>query len=163
LNPGNVFIDERFEPKIGGFANPKGGDSNASSSQTSSLGTPLYQEPEILEGELYGREIDIYAFGILFNATITGQAPYEAMGFRNQMLLVTKVMGGVRPTLAAGIPPGWAALIERCWDRDSDRHPTFEAIVAEMSNGDFVRPAVDVARFLEYQKKVVQRELWCHA
>jgi hypothetical protein len=161
LNPDNVLIDEHFEPKIGSFANSKAAHAKLSLNQTAGVGTPLYQAPEILEGEPYGREVDVYAFGIIFNATITGEAPYQAMGFRNPMLLVTKVMEGVRPTLAPNISPKWTALIERCWNRHSDRRPTFEGIVTEMSNADFVRPAVDVPRFLGYQKKVVTQELWC--
>jgi serine/threonine protein kinase len=161
LKPDNIFIDEHFEPKVGDFGTSKDVDPNASKNQSCEMGTPLYQAPEILDGEAYGRQVDVYAFGITFNATMADEGPYESMGYRNPMFLVTKVIDGVRPSLATGIPASWTRLIEQCWDRNPDVRPSFQAIVAEMSKPEFLGPDIDVARFLQYQKKVVPQALWC--
>ena len=37
------------------------------------LGTPAYTPPEVFMGELYGREVDLWAFGVMLYELITGQ------------------------------------------------------------------------------------------
>ena len=75
LKPGNIFIDEGTV-KIGDYGLSKFISCSRRSGQTESVGTVHYMAPEIANGR-YGREIDIYALGIILFEMLTGHVPFE--------------------------------------------------------------------------------------
>jgi hypothetical protein len=75
LKPGNIFSDEgRVE--IGDYGLSKFISCSRRSGQTESVGTVHYMAPEIANGR-YGKEIDIYALGVIFHEMLTGRVPFE--------------------------------------------------------------------------------------
>ena len=80
LKPGNVFLDidstEGGTVKIGDYGLSKFISCSRRSGQTESVGTVHYMAPEIANGR-YGREIDIYALGIILYEMLTGHVPFE--------------------------------------------------------------------------------------
>ena len=75
LKPGNVFCDEGLV-KIGDYGLSKFISASRRSGQTESVGTVHYMAPEIGNGR-YGKEIDIYALGIMLYEMLTGHVPFE--------------------------------------------------------------------------------------
>ncbi len=75
LKPGNIFSDEGTV-KIGDYGLAKFISCSRRSGQTESVGTVHYMAPEIANGR-YGREIDIYALGIILFEMLTGRVPFE--------------------------------------------------------------------------------------
>ena len=75
LKPGNVFCDEGVV-KIGDYGLSKFISCSRRSGQTGSVGTVHYMAPEVANGR-YGKEIDIYALGIVLYEMITGRVPFE--------------------------------------------------------------------------------------
>ena len=75
LKPGNIFSDEGIV-KIGDYGLAKFISCSRRSGQTESVGTVHYMAPEIANGR-YGREIDIYALGIILFEMLTGHVPFE--------------------------------------------------------------------------------------
>jgi serine/threonine protein kinase len=75
LKPGNVFLDEGTY-KIGDYGLSKFISASRRSGQTESIGTVHYMAPEIANGR-YGKEIDIYALGIILYEMLSGRVPYE--------------------------------------------------------------------------------------
>jgi len=75
LKPGNIFIDEGII-KIGDYGLSKFISCSRRSGQTGSVGTVHYMAPEIAKGR-YGKEIDIYALGIILYEMLTGHVPFE--------------------------------------------------------------------------------------
>lgn len=75
LKPGNIFIDDG-RVKIGDYGLSKFISCSRRSGQTESVGTVHYMAPEIANGR-YGREIDIYAVGIILFEMLTGHVPFE--------------------------------------------------------------------------------------
>ena len=75
LKPGNVFCDEALV-KIGDYGLSKFISASRRSGQTESVGTVHYMAPEIGNGR-YGKEIDIYALGIMLYEMLTGHVPFE--------------------------------------------------------------------------------------
>jgi len=75
LKPGNIFFDEDIV-KIGDYGLSKYISCSRRSGQTESVGTFHYMAPEIGKG-VYGKEIDVYALGIMLYEMLTGNVPFE--------------------------------------------------------------------------------------
>ena len=75
LKPGNIFSDEGIV-KIGDYGLSKFIACSRRSGQTESVGTVHYMAPEIANGR-YGKEIDLYALGIILFEMLTGRVPFE--------------------------------------------------------------------------------------
>ena len=75
LKPGNIFCDEGIV-KIGDYGLSKFISASRRSGQTESVGTVHYMAPEIGNGR-YGKEIDIYALGIILYEMLSGHVPFE--------------------------------------------------------------------------------------
>ncbi len=75
LKPGNVFSDEGIV-KIGDYGLSKFISCSRRSGQTESVGTVHYMAPEVANGR-YGKEIDVYALGVVLYEMLTGRVPFE--------------------------------------------------------------------------------------
>jgi serine/threonine protein kinase len=75
LKPGNIFLDEGMV-KIGDYGLSKFISCSRRSGQTGSVGTVHYMAPEVANGR-YGKEIDIYALGVILYEMLTGHVPFE--------------------------------------------------------------------------------------
>ena len=75
LKPANIFCDDGVV-KIGDYGLSKFISASRRSGQTESVGTVHYMAPEIGHGR-YGKEIDIYALGIMLYEILTGHVPFD--------------------------------------------------------------------------------------
>jgi len=75
LKPGNIFCEEGVV-KIGDYGLSKFVSCSRRSGQTESVGTVHYMAPEVANGR-YGKEIDVYALGIVLYEMLTGRVPFE--------------------------------------------------------------------------------------
>lgn len=75
LKPGNVFRDEGIV-KLGDYGLSKFISCSRRSGHTDSVGTVHYMAPEVANGR-YGKQIDIYALGIILYEMLTGRVPFE--------------------------------------------------------------------------------------
>ena len=75
LKPANVFSDEGLV-KVGDYGLSKFISCSRRSGQTESVGTVHYMAPEVANGR-YGKEIDIYALGVVLYELLTGRVPFE--------------------------------------------------------------------------------------
>jgi serine/threonine protein kinase len=111
LKPGNIFEDEGVV-KIGDYGLSKFISTSRRSGQTESVGTFHYMAPEIGKG-IYGKEIDIYALGIILYEMITGRVPFE--GESSQEIIMKHLTAD--PDLS-GIPQPFRAIIQRAMQKD---------------------------------------------
>ena len=106
LKPGNIFLDQTAV-KIGDYGLSKFISCSRRSGQTQSVGTFHYMAPEIGQGR-YGKEIDIYALGIMLYEMLTGSVPYD--GESSQEIIMKHLTA--QPDLDQ-VPAPYRAVIER--------------------------------------------------
>lgn len=75
LKPANVFREQGVV-KVGDVGLSKYISESRRSAQTQSVGTVYYMAPEVARGR-YGREVDVYALGIMLYEMLTGRVPFE--------------------------------------------------------------------------------------
>jgi serine/threonine protein kinase len=159
LKPENVLLNENLEPRIADFGLAKFLDVAVAANQTADVGTVLYKAPEMLLDEEYDFSVDVYAYGILIYATVTGMVRWE--GCKGALEIFGKVTAGTRPVISPGLDQKWRDLIKRCWDQDAPRRPSFEWICPELGGTEFICgfSESDRAKFREHQKRVSPPDL----
>ena len=75
LKPANVYREDGVV-KIGDVGLSKFISESRRNAQTQSVGTVYYMAPEVAHGR-YGREVDVYALGIVLYEMLTGRVPFD--------------------------------------------------------------------------------------
>jgi len=125
LKPGNIFEDSGFV-KIGDYGLSKFISCSRRSGQTESVGTFHYMAPEIGKG-VYGKEIDIYALGIVLYEMITGSVPFD--GESSQEIIMKHLTAEAE---LSGVPQPYRAIIQRALQKDPEKryHSAAEMLAA---------------------------------
>jgi serine/threonine protein kinase len=111
LKPGNLF-DDRGVIKVGDYGLSKYISESRQGGHTESVGTFHYMAPEIARGD-YGRQIDIYALGVILYELVTGRLPFDGESSHE---IIMKHMTA-RPDLS-GVSPPYRHAIEKALEKD---------------------------------------------
>jgi serine/threonine protein kinase len=155
LKPAHVFLDDRFEPVLGGLCMAKIVADPLK--MTISVGTQLYMAPELFIGdEPYDNSIDVYAFAVLMYHLF---APRETR-IRNGPQFAASIAKGERFPRLPNIPDSFWCLIEVCWQQDRTKRPTFAEIVDRLKTSlDLVFPGTDMREYRNYQERLGSEQL----
>ena len=123
-----------------------------------SVGTPIYVAPEVMQGYSYNAKCDSFSFGICLVAMIRAEKDileFYFQALRKAMKRKTKQGVGITILNSRMYDKGWrpllplefarpyprlAALIRKCWSNDAGERPTFDEIVKQLGDiGDEVR------------------------
>ena len=128
LKPGNIFLDSDEQViKIGDYGLSKFISCSKRSGQTESVGTFHYMAPEIGKG-IYGKEIDVYALGIILFEMLTGDVPFDGESAQE---IIMKHMTA-EPDLSAA-PDEFRELIAKSLRKDPElRYNTVPEMVADL-------------------------------
>ncbi len=133
LKPENVFRDDDAHViKIGDYGLSKFISSNRQSGQTGTVGTVHYMAPEISKGE-YGKEVDIYALGIMLYEMLTGDVPFD--GETSQEIMYKHLLES--PHLDS-VGKKYRDVLAGCLDKESaSRFSNVAAMISEMPWQEF--------------------------
>jgi len=129
LKPGNLF-DDYGVVKVGDYGLSKFISESRRGGQTESVGTFHYMAPEIGRGE-YGREIDLYALGVILYEMLTGRLPFD--GETAHEIIVKHLSS--HPDLT-GIAQPYRDVIERALRKDPRQRWTSANAMLDAVNGD---------------------------
>ena len=128
LKPGNIFRDDdQHIVKIGDYGLSKFINGNRKSGQTEAVGTFHYMAPEIGKG-VYGKEIDVYAMGIVLYEMLTGDVPFH--GESAQEIIIKHLTANVP---LEKIPPAFHRVTLKSLNKDPQyRYSSVQAMVKEL-------------------------------
>ncbi|MGC1276007.1 MAG: serine/threonine-protein kinase [Planctomycetaceae bacterium] len=108
LKPSNVF-SENGVVKVGDVGLSKFISESRKSAHTQSVGTVYYMAPEVARGR-YGREVDVYALGIILFEMLTGEVPFDGESTGEILMKhlsspppLDKIPSRIRPVLAKAL------------------------------------------------------------
>jgi tetratricopeptide (TPR) repeat protein len=130
-------------------------------------GTFKYWAPELITAlrhgdRLYGRNVDIYSYGIIMCQLIERERePRLAGSPRNRadspLLWGNAILAGQRPATTKANPQQ-VAWLNRLWSQLPGDRPSFVQICAEWERGVHLFPGTDRARFDQYKQWVDSEE-----
>jgi len=100
-----------------------------------SCGTPAWAAPELLRGQQYSFEADVYSFAVVLYEMATGEEPFKGVPPTTVVLLVA--MQGKRPQMPTDVPPEFQKMIQECWSEQPTRRPTFNTLVEALKGCKF--------------------------
>ncbi|OHT04697.1 hypothetical protein TRFO_27695 [Tritrichomonas foetus] len=160
----NVFLDDNYEPRIADFGLAK--TLITGIEMTMTIGTPLYMAPELfMDGdETYDGKVDVYAFGILLYKMFENKLQLDdKKPIRSPQQLMMRIGKGCRPIKTPAIPDHYWEIITKCWDKDPEARPTFQAIVNILKQDKYALEEkgvkTDMAAFNEYKERVSKTDL----
>ncbi len=121
LKPGNIFSDGETI-KIGDIGLSKFITHSRRSAQTQSVGTVYYMAPEVAKGR-YGKEVDVYALGVMIYEMLTGTLPFD--GESTGEILMKHLS---EPPDLTRLPPRLQKVIGRALEKDPTRR--FESLAS---------------------------------
>lgn len=143
LKPPNVLLKGN-EVKIADFGLARKEQDSLASDITLEIGTPAYMAPELFVADdnlspgparsedVNGRQVDVYAFGILLWCLHAGKRAYDDLNTYQIMFRVK--MKGERPPIAESCSRAVRKLLTDCWHEDAKLRPSFEEIQRELVN-----------------------------
>lgn len=124
LKPSNVF-SEGGVVKVGDVGLSKFISESRKSAHTQSVGTVYYMAPEVARGR-YGREVDVYALGVILYEMLTGEVPFDGESTGEILMKhlssppdLEKIPTRLRPVIARSLekdPQRRTATVERLRD-----------------------------------------------
>lgn len=141
IKPGNVVIQDNLQAALCDFGMSRiflglGKVSGLTTTGNRTGGTAGYQAKELLEGSAPTTAGDVYAFGGLILATMSGEEPFGKK--KNDAARITAICLGetFKPADHLGLPEAdslWG-LLNKCWSVDPEARPTIETVVKELQS-----------------------------
>ena len=125
LKGGNVFLMQSGLVKLGDFGIAKGLKTSTEKARTT-VGTPYYLSPEIINNKPYDTKSDIWSLGILLYQMMTLKMPFSAQSLP---LLSIKINRGVYSPPPSVYSAELRDILKRCLTQDPEKRPSINEIL----------------------------------
>ncbi|OQS07115.1 kinase [Thraustotheca clavata] len=139
LKAKNVLLTENFVAQLTDFGVSRESAEDGDAIMTARVGTSAWIAPEILRGEKYTIQADIYSFGVLLAELDTLQVPYsnpalqpEIEGLSPGQLSNKVAHGKIQPAFTKQVPTAIHSIAKRCMQYKDTRRPTASQIAIEI-------------------------------
>ncbi len=134
LKPGNIFSGEGVV-KVGDYGLSKFISCSRRSGHTESVGTVHYMAPEVANGR-YGKEIDIYALGIILYELLTGRVPFDGESVGEVLMKHLTALPDLTP-----LAEPYRSVVARALEKDPEkRYRSADAMLADLPAPSQVLP-----------------------
>lgn len=133
----NILLTTTLQPKLIDFGVSR---DRVQETMTAGIGTPYWAAPEVLEGNRYTEQSDIYSFGVLLSELDTGHTPFnDSRGSSGERLSVIQVVslvlvGKLEPALTPDCPTAICAIMKECLRLDPAQRPTGALLVEKLKS-----------------------------
>ena len=93
---------------------------------------PVWLAPEILCGKGYSESADVYAYGVILYEIFTQKEFFGEFTFMSAM--EDALIAGKRPEIPNTLHDDFVNIIERCWNQEPEKRPSFEEILSIWKN-----------------------------
>ena len=146
LKSANILLDNKLYPKICDFGIAR---FESVGMKTQKIGTPHYMAPELITSRFYDGKVDVYAYAMILYEMSELQKPFRDYDLKE--IFAAVVQDNERPDFTLQTPAYLRKLIEKCWDEDPKKRPTFEEIFEEFKTGKVYFPGTkrdEITKFL---------------
>jgi hypothetical protein len=161
VKPLNVLLDGNHEPRLIDFGIsdflPEG--DLIEEGDLPFRGTVGYCPPEVIEKEAFGPPADIFAFGLLIFAVLTGNHAFDG---KFRVAIANRITEGERPRFPPAAPDALVRLAQCCWRANPKLRPSALVVFDELAEfgADGSVPELCLATYREFVGRMaVWREL----
>ena len=151
VKPDNILLEYGTgRAVVTDFGIARAADSPDTSAEGRIVGTPRYMSPEQAAGDAVDAPSDIYSLGAVAYFAVSGRPPYDGESASAIMAKHVTAPPPVVERAAPGLPPVFAAVIDRCLAKDvGARFSAADEIASTLRTaGHASEIAVPVRRFL---------------
>ncbi|CAN0278654.1 unnamed protein product [Pylaiella littoralis] len=124
LKPENVFLTSENVVKLGDFGLAK--ELSGAQLAETSVGTPYYMSPELINEQRYDERTDVWSLGCLMYEASALTRPFNA---HNQLALAMKINTGKVAPIPSRYSPGLFATIEWMLNKTRHKRPRMEDLI----------------------------------
>ncbi|OHT12572.1 TKL family protein kinase [Tritrichomonas foetus] len=150
----NILLDGNYLPRLCDFGIARFID--PTEVMTTHIGTPHWMAPEILNGEKYGKAVDVYSFAMLLYELLTNSIPWA--GLEPASVIKQVCTDHARPKLPNDAPEAIRKLIQLCWSHKPEKRPTFSGIYHIFKTGQVSFPDTDESKVALLNRKLKRFE-----
>ncbi|XP_056631958.1 mitogen-activated protein kinase kinase kinase 11 isoform X2 [Diorhabda sublineata] len=98
----------------------------------SQAGTYAWMAPEVIKNSTFSKASDVWSYGVLLWELLTGETPYK--GIDTLAVAYGVAVNKLTLPIPSTCPQPWRELMEKCWESDPHRRPSFEQILDDLDN-----------------------------